>query len=1108
MNTRCPPKRVPSAARFFTLCRLTMQPPQSYSVEGQRSSGQLTGKPAGARLYQDISLAYLMKVFNTTNPISIKLFIDPRFWPALSVLNSTLSRLAMPPALMSLPLLLLTSRMLLLAGLAACSSPFLGGAPDGPRPHRSGVLNIAVVFSGTSYPPEMPRLVLGGPYVGATYLSGSSSLPSSPGLTGSSGFGDYKDVNVVPVVLNETSPRSLILRLCDVLSSLPIHGVVYEEEVTSLQGGGDGEGASTAVAQILDFLSAQTGVPIVGVGGGAALVHTPKVGSWDDGILRMRYPVWSRYGTFLEPPDGAQHLRVVTLEERPFVIVEEADPSSGTCIRDSVPCRRQLNLSESSLSDGLAPMKMCCKGFCIDILKRLAKTVAFTYDLYLVTNGKHGKKIEGVWNGMIGESSWGLSSSAKSAPAKTPASWRRSPGTRWSVDKWVRQTAQQQLPAQKPEKGPYASQVLWDGGLHTLLCCLEDQEPYSPAVWVMMFVMCLTVVAVTVFIFEFLSPVGYNRSLASGRRPGGSKFTIGKSIWLLWALVFNNSVPVENPRGTTSKIMVLIWAFFAVIFLASYTANLAAFMIQEEYIDTVSGLSDKKFQKPYEQYPPLKFGTVPNGSTEKNIRSNYPDMHQYMGKYNQRGVEEALNNLKTGKLDAFIYDAAVLNYMARKDEGCKVMTIGSGKVFATTGYGIALQKGSKWKRAVDLALLQFVGDDEIEMLERLWLSGICHNDKIEVMSSKLDIDNMAGVFYMLLVAMGLSLLVFAWEHLIYWKLRHCMGHSGRLDFLLAISRYLKWCPGGSKFTIGKSIWLLWALVFNNSVPVENPRGTTSKIMVLIWAFFAVIFLASYTANLAAFMIQEEYIDTVSGLSDKKFQKPYEQYPPLKFGTVPNGSTEKNIRSNYPDMHQYMGKYNQRGVEEALNNLKTGKLDAFIYDAAVLNYMARKDEGCKVMTIGSGKVFATTGYGIALQKGSKWKRAVDLALLQFVGDGKEGRGGGWGAVNLALLQFMGDDEIEMLERLWLSGICHNDKIEVMSSKLDIDNMAGVFYMLLVAMGLSLLVFAWEHLIYWKLRHCMGHSGRLDFLLAISRVSVSCKESNLMSVKDCAQYQLLW
>ncbi|MGH0139630.1 UNVERIFIED_CONTAM: hypothetical protein FKN15_040501 [Acipenser sinensis] len=49
MNTRCPPKRVPSAACFFTLCRLTVQPPQSYSIGGQQSSGQLTGKPAGAR---------------------------------------------------------------------------------------------------------------------------------------------------------------------------------------------------------------------------------------------------------------------------------------------------------------------------------------------------------------------------------------------------------------------------------------------------------------------------------------------------------------------------------------------------------------------------------------------------------------------------------------------------------------------------------------------------------------------------------------------------------------------------------------------------------------------------------------------------------------------------------------------------------------------------------------------------------------------------------------------------------------------------------------------------------------------------------------------------
>lgn len=50
-------------------------------------------------------------------------------------------------------------------------------------------------------------------------------------------------------------------------------------------------------------------------------------------------------------------------------------------------------------------------------------------------------------------------------------------------------------------------------------------------------------------------------------------------------------------------------------------------------------------------------------------------------------------------------------------------------------------------------------------------------------------------------------------------------------------------------------------------------------------------------------------------------------------------------------------------------------------------MAGRDEGCKLVTIGSGKVFASTGYGIAIQKDSGWKRQVDLAILQLFGDGK-------------------------------------------------------------------------------------------------------------------------
>lgn len=42
-------------------------------------------------------------------------------------------------------------------------------------------------------------------------------------------------------------------------------------------------------------------------------------------------------------------------------------------------------------------------------------------------------------------------------------------------------------------------------------------EPFSASVWVMMFVMLLIVSAIAVFVFEYFSPVGYNRNLAQGK---------------------------------------------------------------------------------------------------------------------------------------------------------------------------------------------------------------------------------------------------------------------------------------------------------------------------------------------------------------------------------------------------------------------------------------------------------------------------------------------------------------------------------------------------------------------------------------------------------------
>ncbi|KAI4793340.1 hypothetical protein KUCAC02_032793, partial [Chaenocephalus aceratus] len=202
-----------------------------------------------------------------------------------------------------------------------------------------------------------------------------------------------------------------------------------------------------------------------------------RVGKWENGSLSMKYHVWPRYELY----GGAatredDHLSIVTLEEAPFVIVEDVDPLSGTCMRNTVPCRKQLKTLNETKDSGIY-IKRCCKGFCIDILKKIAKQVKFTYDLYLVTNGKHGKKINGTWNGMVGEV---VLKNAHMAVGSLTINEERSEVIDFSV--------------------PFI-----ETGISVMVS--RSNGTVSPSAFL----------AMAVFIFEYFSPVGYNHCLADGR---------------------------------------------------------------------------------------------------------------------------------------------------------------------------------------------------------------------------------------------------------------------------------------------------------------------------------------------------------------------------------------------------------------------------------------------------------------------------------------------------------------------------------------------------------------------------------------------------------------
>ncbi|XP_017872011.1 PREDICTED: glutamate receptor ionotropic, NMDA 2B isoform X2 [Drosophila arizonae] len=476
--------------------------------------------------------------------------------------------------------------------------------------------------------------------------------------------------------------------------------------------------------------------------------------SWETQKLDIRDIAWP--GNSHAPPQGVPekfHLKITFLEEAPYINLSPADPVSGKCLMDrGVLCRvaadhemaADIDVGQAHRNESFY---QCCSGFCIDLLEKFAEELGFTYELVRVEDGKWGTLENGKWNGLIAD-----------------LVNRKTDMVLTSLMINTEREAVVDFSEPFMETG-IAIVVAKRTGIISPTAFLE---PFDTASWMLVGIVAIQAATFMIFLFEWLSPSGYDMKLyLQNTNVTPYRFSLFRTYWLVWAVLFQAAVHVDSPRGFTSRFMTNVWALFAVVFLAIYTANLAAFMITREEFHEFSGLNDSRLVHPYSHKPSFKFGTIPYSHTDSTIHKYFKDMHYYMKQYNKTSVADGVAAVLNGNLDSFIYDGTVLDYLVAQDEDCRLMTVGSW--YAMTGYGLAFSRNSKYVQMFNKRLLEFRANGDLERLRRYWMTGTCRPGKQEHKSSDpLALEQFLSAFLLLMAGILLAALLLLLEH-VYFK---------------------------------------------------------------------------------------------------------------------------------------------------------------------------------------------------------------------------------------------------------------------------------------------------------------------------------------------------
>jgi polar amino acid transport system substrate-binding protein len=197
--------------------------------------------------------------------------------------------------------------------------------------------------------------------------------------------------------------------------------------------------------------------------------------------------------------------------------------------------------------------------------------------------------------------------------------------------------------------------------------------------------------------------------LLERRHPSGivptTSYIPGIFYAMFWSAATLATQAENQPRQWLARVVAVFWMFTGIVFVALYTAQLAATLTVQQIQGGINGPDDLAGRKV----------ATTRGSTAANI---VRDLRATVVEVAR--IDEAYQALQNREVDAVVFDSPVLLYYAATEGKGRVHMVGTP--FRKEDYGIIFRPGNPLRRQVNATLLQLREDGTYQQIYDKWFT--------------------------------------------------------------------------------------------------------------------------------------------------------------------------------------------------------------------------------------------------------------------------------------------------------------------------------------------------------------------------------------------------